>query len=105
MFVGNPRPSDCMVFVYATLVLGGLGSFSFPSLPVSTFLYVLGFGRLGGQFFILPRQRYFMLEESCSVLHFPEQENCLQTFKLPEPVLCIGGYLQIELLEIRDVMI
>ncbi|KAI3449161.1 hypothetical protein Pfo_005826 [Paulownia fortunei] len=26
------------------------------------------------------------------------QENCLQAFKLPEPVLCIGGYLQIELL-------
>ncbi|KAH6789502.1 F-box family protein [Perilla frutescens var. frutescens] len=26
------------------------------------------------------------------------QENCLQPFKLPEPVLCIGGYLQIELL-------
>ncbi|KAJ8556328.1 hypothetical protein K7X08_023086 [Anisodus acutangulus] len=27
-----------------------------------------------------------------------EQENCLQKFKLPEHVLCIGGYLQIELL-------
>lgn len=27
-----------------------------------------------------------------------EQKNCLQQFKLPEPVLCIGGYLQIELL-------
>ena len=27
-----------------------------------------------------------------------EQENSLQKFKLPEPVLCIGGYLQIELL-------
>ncbi|XP_075477574.1 F-box protein At4g00755-like isoform X2 [Primulina tabacum] len=26
------------------------------------------------------------------------QENSLQPFKLPEPVLCIGGYLQIELL-------
>ncbi|KAL3814871.1 hypothetical protein ACJIZ3_016139 [Penstemon smallii] len=26
------------------------------------------------------------------------QENRLQPFKLPEPVLCIGGYLQIELL-------
>ncbi|KAK4344909.1 hypothetical protein RND71_035085 [Anisodus tanguticus] len=26
------------------------------------------------------------------------QENCLQQFKLQEPVLCIGGYLQIELL-------
>ncbi|KAA8520577.1 hypothetical protein F0562_014833 [Nyssa sinensis] len=26
------------------------------------------------------------------------QENCLQSFKLPEPVLCIGGFLQIELL-------
>ncbi|KAL2460731.1 F-box protein [Abeliophyllum distichum] len=26
------------------------------------------------------------------------QENCLQPFKLPEPVLCTGGYLQIELL-------
>ncbi|KAK8714715.1 hypothetical protein V6N13_042064 [Hibiscus sabdariffa] len=26
------------------------------------------------------------------------QENCLQKFKLPEPVLCIGGILQIELL-------
>ncbi|ONI22877.1 hypothetical protein PRUPE_2G156300 [Prunus persica] len=26
------------------------------------------------------------------------QENILQTFKLPEPVLCIGGFLQIELL-------
>ncbi|GFY92616.1 F-box family protein [Actinidia rufa] len=26
------------------------------------------------------------------------QENSLQKFKLPEPVLCIGGYLQIELL-------
>lgn len=26
------------------------------------------------------------------------QENCLQQFKLPEPVLCIGGFLQIELL-------
>ncbi|OIT04517.1 PREDICTED: F-box protein At4g00755-like isoform X1 [Nicotiana attenuata] len=26
------------------------------------------------------------------------QENRLQQFKLPEPVLCIGGYLQIELL-------
>ncbi|KAL6126090.1 hypothetical protein ACLB2K_074141 [Fragaria x ananassa] len=25
------------------------------------------------------------------------QEDCLQTFKLPEPVLCIGGILQIEL--------
>lgn len=25
------------------------------------------------------------------------QENCLQHFKLPEPVLCIGGFLQIEL--------
>lgn len=27
-----------------------------------------------------------------------EQENRLQKFKLPEPVLCIGGILQIELL-------
>ncbi|KAG8391765.1 hypothetical protein BUALT_Bualt01G0221000 [Buddleja alternifolia] len=26
------------------------------------------------------------------------QENSLQSFKLPEPVLCIGGYIQIELL-------
>lgn len=26
------------------------------------------------------------------------QENCLQTFKLPKPVICIGGILQIELL-------
>ncbi|OMO97915.1 hypothetical protein COLO4_14268 [Corchorus olitorius] len=26
------------------------------------------------------------------------QENCLQKFKLPEPVLCIGGFLQVELL-------
>ncbi|KAL6981881.1 hypothetical protein U1Q18_023497, partial [Sarracenia purpurea var. burkii] len=26
------------------------------------------------------------------------QENCLQKFKLPEPVLCIGGFVQIELL-------
>lgn len=26
------------------------------------------------------------------------QESCLQNFKLPEPVLCIGGVLQIELL-------
>lgn len=26
------------------------------------------------------------------------QENCLQHFKLPEPVLCLGGFLQIELL-------
>lgn len=26
------------------------------------------------------------------------QESCLQNFKLPQPVLCIGGYLQIELL-------
>lgn len=26
------------------------------------------------------------------------QEYCLQKFKLPEPVLCIGGYLQVELL-------
>ncbi|KAF5480360.1 hypothetical protein F2P56_001119 [Juglans regia] len=26
------------------------------------------------------------------------QENCLQKFKLPEPVLCIGGILQVELL-------
>uniref|UniRef100_A0A5B7BB74 F-box domain-containing protein n=1 Tax=Davidia involucrata TaxID=16924 RepID=A0A5B7BB74_DAVIN len=26
------------------------------------------------------------------------RENCLQSFKLPEPVLCIGGFLQIELL-------
>ncbi|MBA0579094.1 hypothetical protein Gorai_021359, partial [Gossypium raimondii] len=26
------------------------------------------------------------------------QENRLQTFKLPEPILCIGGILQIELL-------
>ncbi|KAB2002861.1 hypothetical protein ES319_D11G093200v1 [Gossypium barbadense] len=26
------------------------------------------------------------------------QENCLQNFRLPEPVLCIGGILQIELL-------
>ncbi|KAL1357517.1 hypothetical protein HN51_009409 [Arachis hypogaea] len=26
------------------------------------------------------------------------QENCLQKFKLPEPVLCIGGVLQVELL-------
>lgn len=30
---------------------------------------------------------------------FPmSHENCLQKFKLPEPVLCIGGYLQIDLL-------
>ncbi|MCD9646316.1 hypothetical protein HAX54_036082 [Datura stramonium] len=30
---------------------------------------------------------------------FPmRQENCLQNFKLPEPVLCVGGYLHIELL-------
>lgn len=28
-----------------------------------------------------------------------EQENRLQKFTLPEPVLCIGGILQIELLE------
>nr|GFC71024.1 hypothetical protein [Tanacetum cinerariifolium] len=27
-----------------------------------------------------------------------QQENQLQRFKLPEPVFCIGGYLQIELL-------
>lgn len=26
------------------------------------------------------------------------QENCLQKFKLPEPVLCIGGYFAVELL-------
>ncbi|KAM0011364.1 hypothetical protein Hdeb2414_s0064g00765901 [Helianthus debilis subsp. tardiflorus] len=26
------------------------------------------------------------------------QEKCLQTFNLPAPVVCIGGYLQIELL-------
>ncbi|XP_042066308.1 F-box protein At4g00755-like isoform X2 [Salvia splendens] len=26
------------------------------------------------------------------------QENCLQPFKLPDPVLCVGGYMQIELL-------
>ncbi|KAG6716807.1 hypothetical protein I3842_04G067400 [Carya illinoinensis] len=26
------------------------------------------------------------------------QENCLQAFKLPKPVLCIGGILQVELL-------
>lgn len=26
------------------------------------------------------------------------QENCLQKFKLPEPVLCIGGFLKVELL-------
>lgn len=26
------------------------------------------------------------------------QENCLQEFKLPEPVICIGGILQVELL-------
>ncbi|KAK4740698.1 hypothetical protein SAY87_024286 [Trapa incisa] len=26
------------------------------------------------------------------------QENCLQKFKLPEPVICIGGILQVELL-------
>lgn len=26
------------------------------------------------------------------------QENILQKFKLPEPVLCIGGILQVELL-------
>ncbi|XP_016511733.2 F-box protein At4g00755 isoform X2 [Nicotiana tabacum] len=26
------------------------------------------------------------------------QENCFQRFNLPEPVLCIGGYLQIQLL-------
>ncbi|KAL3524238.1 hypothetical protein ACH5RR_017072 [Cinchona calisaya] len=26
------------------------------------------------------------------------QENCLQKFKLPEPVLCIGGILQVQLL-------
>lgn len=26
------------------------------------------------------------------------QENCLQKFKLPEPALCVGGILQIELL-------
>lgn len=26
------------------------------------------------------------------------QENCLQEFKLPEPVLCIGGFLLVELL-------
>ncbi|XP_050220679.1 F-box protein At4g00755-like [Mercurialis annua] len=26
------------------------------------------------------------------------QENCLQKFKLPEPVLCVGGILQVELL-------
>ncbi|KAK6936415.1 F-box domain [Dillenia turbinata] len=30
---------------------------------------------------------------------FPmSQENCLQKFELPKPVLCVGGYLQIELL-------
>ncbi|KAK9749325.1 hypothetical protein RND81_02G118000 [Saponaria officinalis] len=30
---------------------------------------------------------------------FPmSQENCIQNFKLPEPVLCIGGIVQIELL-------
>ncbi|GFP87666.1 F-box protein at4g00755 [Phtheirospermum japonicum] len=47
------------------------------------------------------------------VQHFPEdkfawtysspefpmvQENCLQKFKLPEPILCIGGILRVELL-------
>ncbi|CAN4125782.1 unnamed protein product [Withania somnifera] len=35
---------------------------------------------------------------------FPmKQENCLQQFKLPESVLCIGGYLQIELLGIAQI--
>ncbi|BBG97484.1 F-box family protein [Prunus dulcis] len=29
---------------------------------------------------------------------YTSQENILQTFKLPEPVLCVGGFLQIELL-------
>ena len=31
-----------------------------------------------------------------NLLH--EQENSLQNFKLPEPVVCIGGILKIELL-------
>ncbi|KAL0425945.1 UNVERIFIED_CONTAM: F-box protein [Sesamum radiatum] len=31
-------------------------------------------------------------------VNFSEQENRLQPFELPKPVLCVGGYLQIELL-------
>ncbi|KAK4364253.1 hypothetical protein RND71_015611 [Anisodus tanguticus] len=40
---------------------------------------------------------YFAWEE-LTYHDIDEQENCLQQFKLPEHVLCIGGYLQIELL-------
>lgn len=35
---------------------------------------------------------------NCSSMCSHEQESCLQKFMLPEPVLCIGGILQIELL-------
>lgn len=31
-------------------------------------------------------------------LNFNGQEKCFQRFTLPEPVLCVGGYLQIQLL-------
>lgn len=30
--------------------------------------------------------------------NFDGQEKCFQRFNLPEPVLCVGGYMQIQLL-------
>lgn len=33
-----------------------------------------------------------------SIVLLFEQESSLQKFKLPEPVICIGGILQVELL-------
>lgn len=41
--------------------------------------------------------RFYLLHYTKNMKPFHEQENRLQNFKLPEPVLCIGGFLQIEL--------
>ncbi|CAI0425268.1 unnamed protein product [Linum tenue] len=38
------------------------------------------------------------MSEPCDVCPDVEQENRLQNFKLPDPILCIGGILMIELL-------
>lgn len=42
------------------------------------------------------------LHSKINISNFDGQENCLQHFKFAEPVLCIGGYLQIELLGIAE---
>ncbi|KAJ8771517.1 hypothetical protein K2173_026694 [Erythroxylum novogranatense] len=67
--------------------------FGFPKVPLELSDHYMAHSRVGHE---LIDDKIFWMYTS------PEypmaQENCLQAFKLPEPVLCIGGFVKVELL-------